>query len=225
MAVTQQIYHINNLLGLWNRTTEEMFNIQSPFVGATVFNTDLQKPVYYTLTGWADAVGTPILHNLFYEDFETDLSAWTLVNDTTNKWMRGDDVKYAGTYSAYISNDNTHAQYNNSQAQISHIYKEFSLPDSEQIKLSLFAKIAGETGYDYMRVYWLPQGTLPTAGSLPNSSYLISDTLVNIDWTEIIIDISDKKNTTGNLVITHRNDSSVGANPGGCVDNIRIDYK
>ena len=215
--------YFDNTIGLYRRATAEIIQMPGVRIADVMFSLDKQLPVVYTLNGWCDFSGNRIMNNVLYDDFETGITQWKLANDTVNKWIVGTDVKYAGTSSAYISNNNTNASYDESLSQISHMYKEINLPDSEDIKLSFFINIKGETFYDYGQVYLLPEGILPQAGVLPDLSYLIGGIYTDEQWGEKEIDISDKKSTKATLVFTHRNDGTVGANPGFCVDNVRID--
>ena len=223
---TYQVSKFKNLLGIAEYTNSQMFAL-SPSISDIIFNTDLQIICVYTLYGWQDLQDNPILQTLFFDDFEDGIfDKWTVVNDNNNQFIIGTDKKYQGTYGAYISNNGVNAQYTNNQTQISHIYTDINFPDAELIQLELFWLGMGEVNYDYGRIYIMPATVTPQAHVLPDSQYLVSGDLNNnTNWKKEIIDLTDYKNTTQRLVLTWRNDGSVGQNPAICIDNIIVGYK
>jgi len=221
---TYQKTKINNLLGLGEFTTAEMFALQ-PNIGDILFNTTIQSIVQFTNEGWKDLSGNPVLNRLLFEDFETDFANWVLVNDTLNYFIVGNATAYKGLKSAYITNNNLAAQYTNNQTQISHFYKDILLPNAATIKLTFFWKAVGELNFDYGRIYVMPTTVTPQARVLPSSAYDVSGQLNNSqNWQKKEIDLSAYKNTTIRLVFTWRNDGSVGTNPAICFDNVLIEY-
>jgi len=227
-AKTYNKMNFHNLLGLHKVTTEEMFNL-SAMPGDIIFNSDIQQPCYYSISGWKDMSNNDVLQRLFWEDFESgNFSAnnWNVVDDTDNVFIVGEDEAYHGNYSAYISNNNLNAEYENNKTQISHFWKEIILPDSPKINLDVIWKAVGENNYDYGRIYILPTTITPQAHQLPDSQYLISGDLNGSnDWQKSTFDLSTYKNSTIRLCHTWRNDSSVGTNPGICFDNILISHQ
>lgn len=225
---TYNIMRHKDLLGLNNMTSAEMFS-SNPEIGDIIFNTDIQSIAQYTVEGWQDLQKNFILTQFFYENWESGnftQNNWQLANDSNNEWIVGQDEVYNKTYSSYISRNGVDAKYKNNKSQISHLYKNLTLPTSTKILLEFILKVVGETNYDYMQVYWLPSGTTPVAGTLPNSNYLISGNYENIsDWTKQTIDLTQFSGQNGNLCFTWKNDSSVGNNPPSCLDNILISHQ
>ena len=97
---------------------------------------------------------------------------WSVVNDTTNKWMVGTATAYEGTYSAYISNDNSSNTYNGTVATVSHIYFDVKFPRFlSAADLEFEWRCLGEPRFDYMRISMVSPNKIPVAGTaLPNKN-------------------------------------------------------
>ncbi|MDR0541383.1 MAG: T9SS type A sorting domain-containing protein [Dysgonamonadaceae bacterium] len=159
----------------------------------------------------------------FTENFEGDVSAWTLVNGgQTNKWVIGSATAYGGSKSAYISNDGTANAYGNT-ASIVHLYRDVELGVNST--LTFFWKGQGESGYDELKVYLIPTSTTPTAGSqLPDNdgygnNYLFGTFSESASWKQETIDLPVYGGTK-RLVFSWRNDNSSAVQPPIAIDNV-----
>jgi len=168
--------------------------------------------------------------------FETGVdfaaNGWTVVNDATNKWFVGTvSTPFAGTNSAFISNDNglTNA-FTNSSSQVSYFYRDITVPAGEtQITLSFKWKNTGESGsYDRIFVYTAPTTSTPVANNTTvtgstditgTASYLVMQTSYQ---TATYILPASLAGTTFRLIFGWKNDASGGVNPPASVDNISL---
>jgi len=173
----------------------------------------------------------------FSEDWEGDTSSWTIVDDATsvNQWEIGTATAYAGTKSAYVSNNGgTSNAYTDSDTAVAHIYKDFTTPSdiSNGCSLKLYWKGVGESTFDYMRISICPTSVTPVGGTLLNTSYNVlggtNKLNGNSSWTSETIEGSTldalipSASTTYRLVFTWNNDGSVGTNPPSAIDDITI---
>ena len=102
---------------------------------------------------------------------------WSVVNDTTNKWMVGTATAYEGTYSAYISNDNSSNTYNGTVATVSHIYFDVKFPRFlSAVDLEFEWRCLGEPKFDYMRVSMVGIRYTPVAGQAVKNKKSIGTT-------------------------------------------------
>ncbi|GHT06768.1 hypothetical protein AGMMS49525_15380 [Bacteroidia bacterium] len=159
----------------------------------------------------------------FTENFEGNVSAWTLVNGwQTNKWVIGSATAYEGSKSAYISNDGTANAYGNT-ASIVHLYRDVELGANST--LTFFWKGQGESGYDELKVYLIPTSTWPTAGSqLPDNDgygniYLLGTFSESASWTQGTINLPAYSGTK-RLVFSWRNANSSAVQPPIAIDNV-----
>ncbi|GHT78474.1 hypothetical protein AGMMS50262_21170 [Bacteroidia bacterium] len=159
----------------------------------------------------------------FTENFEGDVSAWTLVNGAqTNNWVIGSATACEGSKSAYISNDGTANAYGNT-ASIVHLYRDVELGVNST--LTFFWKGQGESGYDELKVYLIPTSTWPTAGSqLPDNDgygniYLLGTFSESASWKQETIDLP-AYSSTKRLVFSWRNDNSSAVQPPVAIDNV-----
>jgi hypothetical protein len=187
----------------------------------------------------------------FDEDFESSgftENAWTVVNDSENIWVVGQAENNGGTSAAYVSNNGgTSATYNINNAEVSHFYKDFTIPsNAESITLTFDWKCQGEnaaaaTQYDYGTVVIAPIGTTPVAGTEVTTVQtggaattrlgattnlgkfnLNYGTTPGTTWNTESIDLIGYQGETKRLIFTWKNDGSVGVNPPFVVDNIKI---
>ena len=162
------------------------------------------------------------------------LNNWTVVNHTTNTWqISGVAVPYAGTNSAFISNDGgTSYSYTNTLSQTSHFYRDVTVPAGESsITLSFQWKGNGESGWDRLLIYTAPTSVTPVAGiPVSSSTALTGATLVYTQSVfpqaayglQTITLSSSLAGTTFRLILTWQNDASGGTNPPVSVDNISL---
>lgn len=179
-------------------------------------------------------------------------NTWTVVNDTTNVWVVGQAENNGGTSSAYVSDDGgVTASYTITTANISHFYKDFTIPsDLSSVYLEFDWKCQGEnaagaTQYDYGTVVITTTGTTPVAGTEVSTTQATDggDGRIGADdnlgkfnlnygtnpgttWNTELIDLTDYIGQTKRFVFTWVNDGSVGTDPPFVVDNIKIiEYK
>jgi len=156
-------------------------------------------------------------------------NGWTTVQNGTNDWYVGTADPYAGTYSAYISNDGgTSNAYTNNTTQVSHVYIDLTMPSAtNDIQIEFKWKCVAEVGYDYARVYY-GQTTdfTPVAGSTVSATYLIGTSLNNKSaWQTFGVSVGTSgAGLTRRICISWINDGSVGNNPPINFDNFKINY-
>jgi len=169
---------------------------------------------------------------VFSEDFEGTSHSFTIVNGTqTNKWYVGTATKYAGTKSAYISNNNgTSNAYTITSSSQVYMYRDVTFPFSrESYNLSFYWKCQGETGSDYLRMYLVSTSVTPTAGSTlsgytPLGTFNLGGAT---SWKLANITIPQSNSgTTMRLVFFWNNDSNnygvESTSPPIAVDNIEL---
>jgi len=191
-----------------------------------------ERTTYYAfsasgLTANATTPQTPATLPLT-ETFEVWPNHWTIVNGTqTNQWYVGTATHYAGNQSAYITNDNGVSNaYNISSSSVVHLYRDVTFTTgAEYFELSFMFKCGGESTYDGVKVYLVDITTTPVAGT-ELSSGQIGNTWYNLttNWTRIAIPISGTlAGTTKRLVISWKNDGSVGTQPPAAIDNLSLE--
>ena len=162
------------------------------------------------------------------ETFEVWPNHWSVVNGTqTNQWYIGTATHYAGNQSAYISNDNGVSNaYTITSSSVVHLYRDITFTSgAADFELSFMFKCGGESTYDGLKVYLVELTTTPVAGT-ELSSGQIGNTWYNLttDWTRIAIPISGTlAGTTKRIVLTWKNDSSVGNQPPAAIDNLNVE--
>jgi len=186
-----------------------------------------------TLTVTVQDTPTPFLS----EDWEGDTSSWTLVDDaaSVNQWEIGTATAYAGSKSAYVSDDGgTSNEYNRSDTAVAHIYKDFTTPSdiSNGYRLRLYWKGVGESSYDYMRISICPTSVTPAGGTLLSTTYNVLGSTNKLNgsssWTSQTIESSTldalmpSASTTYRIVFTWRNDGSGGSDPPSAIDGISL---
>ncbi len=226
MNQTSQITKHNNLVGLWKRTTEEMFQITNAKEADVIWNSDIGNIATYGEFGWQDIFKQPIGLPLFVEIFETgDLSKWVIVNDTVNKWVVTNSEHKIGLYSACISNDiNNIPSYDKFVNQVSYIYIDIPIPsDKTRAFLSFEYKCVGEQNWDFGNVYIAPTTVTPAPGIELDINYLKTDELSNVaDWQKEQIEITEFIGDTARIIFAWKNDNSVGSTP-LIIDNVIVE--
>ncbi|GHT68585.1 hypothetical protein FACS189452_08520 [Bacteroidia bacterium] len=165
---------------------------------------------------------TPVLT----EDFEGDVSGWTLkTTGQTNKWyISGDDAAavHDGFKAAYISNDEgaTNA-YTNNATSVVHLYRDVTLSTaaSSHYKLTFWWKGEAESSYDDLQVFLIATSTTPTAGTQLNNP--LGTYSSSSSWQQATL-ILPASAAAQRLVFSWRNDGSVGTNPPIAIDDIAI---
>jgi len=186
----------------------------------------------------------------FTEDWESGTEGWTILNTTTpNEWVRGTAAATGtGSYGMYVSDDGgiTNNYYYQNSGGLGaanttvHFYRDIAIPaEHVSITLSFDIRCRGESNYDFMRVYSMPEGFELTAsassfnlnaiGNDPNELYRIGldrynlNTLTNPvgDWQNVSIVLpTSQSGSTRRIVFTWVNDVSTQGQPPAAIDNI-----
>lgn len=155
-------------------------------------------------------------------------NGWTEVQaggGAANKWFVGTATTFAGTRSAYISNNGgTSNAYTNTQARTQHFYQDVTFPAGEPyVTLSFRWKGDGESCCDYMQVFLVPTTTTPVAGASLATGQIGGNYNVQTAWQTATISLPcNVAGTTQRLVFSWRCDGSVGNNPPNAIDNISL---
>ena len=195
---------------------------------------------------------------VFNETWESNsfsTNNWNVVNDSTNLWVIGtaENNTPSGSRAAYISsNGGTSATYNITTANVSHIYRDFIIPNATTVTLSFdwksWAENSGSaTQYDYGAVVLTDTTITPSVGSEVITSQAPTDGLgrptgngrigatpnlgkfnhgyggEDNNWRTESIDLSNFAGQTKRIVFTWLDDSSVGNDPPFVIDNIKLE--
>jgi len=168
---------------------------------------------------------------IFSEDFE-GTNSFTIVNGTqTNQWYVGTAVRYAGSKSAYISNNSgTSNAYTITSDSRVHMYRDVTFPFSTTpYSLTFYWRAQGERSganyYDYLSVSLIETSVTPTAGLMLSGSELGKFNNGGAStWNpaSISIPVANNAGTTKRLVFTWINDAVGGTTPPAAVDNILL---
>jgi len=170
----------------------------------------------------------------FTEDFE-EPTTWQLINGTQpNRWVIDSSPtanNNGGMRCLYISNDNlTPPTYNYNISSSSNVYavKDLLFDEIGEYTINYDWKALAEACCDYIQVWLAPFSATVTAGSDPNTTGWINLYGANLNmqssWQTRTTTFFITQTGVYKLIIRWRNDSSVGDQPPGAVDNIEI-YK
>ena len=167
--------------------------------------------------------------------FESSDDNWTLVNGLeTNRWVIGSSTSKEGQRSLYISNtDGSTNEYNGSYTSTVFAYKTLNLTKG-YYTCEFDWRCVGESTYDYMRVFLVPNNVSITAGQMgtfaPGSS--CPDDWIEIDdgyrmnrqstWTDEHNSFSVPEDGTYKLVFMWHNDGSDTYQTPAAIDNVTI---
>ncbi len=156
-------------------------------------------------------------------------NGWTSVNGAqTNKWFLGNPgtVAATGTRAAYISDNGGGTTYNYSitNASVVHFYRDVVFPAGQtDITLTFNWKGQGESTLDYLKVFLVPTGTTPVAGTLLATGQVGGTFNLQAAYQGATIKLPcSAAGTTQRLVFTWRNDASIGIQPPNAIDNISL---
>jgi len=181
----------------------------------------------FTTSVWAQTVLISPTGDGGFENGATfAANGWTVVNDVTNQWAVGTATFNGGVNGAYVSNDAgvTNA-YTITLTQVSHFYRDVTFPAGENFILLKFDwKGQGESTFDRMRIYLVPTSTTPvaatelTSGQIGATNYSLQAT-----YASVTVQVpASAAGTTQRLVISWRNDGSIGTQPPAAIDNISL---
>ncbi|MBQ2395582.1 MAG: fibronectin type III domain-containing protein, partial [Bacteroidales bacterium] len=185
---------------------------------------------FWTLPTEDQMITIPYEQN--FDDLE-DLSSWelwTVTQSGTTQWYLGALGAHAEEgeegQGLYISNDNgvTNAYNPDGDACVAHLSTLINLEDDTYYGVEFDYKAVGELGYDEVVVSLFPLGAaLPTSNSIPAANLIGRSNDKSNEWTRVTIPVpNDMPRGAYQLVISWRNDGSVGENPPASIDNLYI---
>lgn len=197
--------------------------------GANSGQSGINYPGGFFGTTGVSVIGSGGAAIIFSEDFEST-NSFTIVNGTEiNQWYRGTAAAYAGTWSAYITNNSgTSNAYTHTTSTV-HMYRDVTFTSSTTHTLGFYWRAEGESAsYDYLKVYLTETSFTPVAGTRPteSSSVVLLGTYVKggvSTWNYASLSIpASNSGTTKRLIFTWYNDSGGGTQPPVAVDNILL---
>ena len=185
---------------------------------------------FWTLPTEDQMIAIPYEQNF---DALEDLSSWelwTVTQSGTTQWYLGALGAHAEEgeegQGLYISNDNgvTNAYNPDGDACVAHLSTLINLEDDTYYGVEFDYKAVGELGYDEVVVSLFPLGAaLPTTNSIPAANMIGRSNDKSNEWTRVTIPVpNDMPRGAYQLVISWRNDGSVGENPPASIDNLYI---
>ncbi len=197
-----------------------------------------------TPTGlWGQSVVNSYPYTCGFET-EAEASQWQLVNSNNNAWVIGTATQHAGQRSLYISDDaGENNAYTNIAASASYAYLTLYMESTSDYEISFDWQGYGESNYDYMRAWIVPEeyllsaNVLPNGGSVTSSSQLSTNATYNpptaIDlangkinqssvWRHLESHVSVATSGYYKLVLMWANDASLGSNPPAAIDQVKI---
>jgi gliding motility-associated-like protein len=171
----------------------------------------------------------------FIENFEGPIE-WAINNgNNTNKWVVGTATSDSPTHSLYVSNDNgVTNSYSASLSGVEYVqaYRDVMIPAGTiNANLSFRWKCAGESIYDYIRVFLVPITYNPAVNTeiTPANSGGIQIGTGNLNlagsaWNTFnaTFNASNYDGQPMRLVFVWRNDFTVQNQPAGAVDSINF---
>lgn len=188
----------------------------------------------------------------FSENFDGTTHGFTLINGTNvNKWVVGSATSSSPANSMYISNDNANTYSYGASSTVVHAFVQTTIPTTAvDMNLSFDFKCYGESTYDKVRVWLVPNSFTPTAGtaiSAANSGGVLISVPQNLIGTPLANAVGNLNGTTFSLganfqtsyqnlnfifpagtfvgqnvklVFEWSNDTSVQNNPPASIDNV-----
>lgn len=120
---------------------------------------------------------------LFFDNFDSGnftAQNWITVNDTTNQWVVSSADKLpnmTNSFSAYISNNGGTTRTYSNLNRVSHVYQDIAIPDDiDGLEFSFAWSCEAEFGagadeFDFCRLFYTTNLTVPVAGTLPSAGY------------------------------------------------------
>ncbi|MEE1142341.1 MAG: fibronectin type III domain-containing protein, partial [Bacteroidales bacterium] len=185
---------------------------------------------FWTLPSAEQMIEIPYEQNF---DALEDLSSWelwTVTQSGANQWYLGALGAHAEEgeegQGLYISNDNgvTNAYDPDGDAYVAHLSTLINLEDDTYYGVEFDYKAVGELCCDGVVVSLFPLGaTLPTTNSIPTANIMGKSNSNTNEWTRVAVPIAnDMPRGAYQLVISWKNDGSVGGNPPASIDNLYI---
>ena len=239
-------------------TYSNFANITAPSV---LTNVDFSNsPVTYTVVAQngttksylvtVNIAPQPIVTIPYIEDFETytpPTNEFTFQNQTNGWYVGSATSNPVGGKSLYISNNNgTSNQYTNTTASSSSAYITVDFGNFAEYNISFDWKLCGESTFDIMKVYIIPDSmAIPTSFSTTGTAWISGNGVIQLqgnatasgesyfngvspyNWTNFNQTFTGTlaaqlTGTTKKLVFLWRNDALSGTNPPIAIDNISI---
>ncbi|WP_419868642.1 fibronectin type III domain-containing protein [Chryseobacterium sp. CT-SW4] len=165
-----------------------------------------------------------------YEQDFTNENDFTLSNGTQkNKWAYGSATGNTPA-SLYISNNNGNSNtYSTSYSSVIHTYRDINIPSGTSIVTLSFDWKARGDNYDYLRVWLVPVGFIPTPGTQITAAggriQVGGNYNQQSSWQTYLntnLDVSSFAGSTMRLVFEWRNNGYGGTQPPAAIDNIRL---
>ena len=163
--------------------------------------------------------------------FESGTTGWTRVNaggGAADKWQIGTATAFAGTQSAYVSNDGgTTNAYTGGTARVQHIYRSITFPAGEPtITLTFKWKCDGEgSAFDWDNLKVFVSGTTPTAGTENSVAAQVGSTWYNFQttWQTATFTLpASLAGTTSNLIFQWKCDDFDAYDPPAAIDDVTL---
>lgn len=184
-----------------------------------------------TWTGPVSFTTLQIAATLPFTDGFEGTPSWSIINGTqTNKWYIGTATNNGGTHALYISDNNGVANsYDMDESSVVQAYRDITLPaDIVQANLTFDWRGAGESTYDYLRIWAVPTTFIPTAGTQigTGTGRVQLEALLNGSATynsrTYVIPATAYAGQTIRLVFEWKNDDSSGDDPAAAIDNVSV---
>ena len=163
----------------------------------------------------------------YTQDFEdaTENSEWFLQTSGTNTWHIGTATNNTtqGTTSMYISNDNgTSNSYTIGTSTNTWAYRDIDFDHYAEYEVSFDYRSYGESCCDYIKVF-VGQPAEPSGNTAPAGATQLGGNMnMMSDWTHVSYTLNSSFSGVQRLYFLWHNDSSVGTDPAGAIDNITV---
>jgi gliding motility-associated-like protein len=176
---------------------------------------------------------TQVPGTLTYTDgFEVAPTEWAILNGSEpNVWTVGTAVSNSGTSSLYITNDGgvSNSYTADGAFSVVHAFRDLQIPTPvSQISVSFDWRTQAEPCCDYLKVWLVPAGFVPTPGTEieeDGTNMLLSNNLnYSNTWVteNYVVDASAFQGQIMRLIFEWRNDFSVGGEFPAAVDNVIV---
>ncbi|MEE0982540.1 MAG: fibronectin type III domain-containing protein, partial [Bacteroidales bacterium] len=189
---------------------------------------------FWTLPSAEQLIEIPYEQNFDELESLENWDLWTVSGTGANQWYLGplgsnEAVEEGETpmgQGLYISNDNgvTNAYDPDGDAAVAHLATLINIEDDTYYGVEFDYKAVGELCCDGVVVSLFPLGTtLPTTNSIPTANIMGKSNSNTNQWTRVTVPIAnDIAPGAYQLVISWRNDGSLGENPPASIDNLYI---
>lgn len=180
-------------------------------------------------------LSTPVTVLPYSTGFEAgDDLQWEFAQGNANRWYIDTAAAATGTRGLYISNDNgVTNDYNVNAQAVSYAFRTFEL-EAGEYAVSFDWRAAGESNWDFLRVFAMPDSIQPVAGVFIATPIT---TGVPAGWQAVVPGKLNQSSTYTQaegtftvanggrykLVFMWRNDNSTGSAPAAAVDNVHVE--